>query len=149
MNKYISQPGLEKLYKKELKNSGHDGIKRITDSKRTIERQNNVVNIFLCHSHLDKTIVDKTLVLLNQLQVEIYVDWMDDSLPINTNHETGLLIKTKIENCDKFIFLATFRALKSKWCNWELGLAFSLKKEIEMAILPIESKSGNWPGMSI
>lgn len=146
MEKYLSQPSLEKLYKKELKNSGADVVKNFKESNSFNKNQHNAVSIFLCHSHLDKTIVDKVLIILKQLRGAVYVDWMDEMMPTSTNHTTASLIKDKIDKCDKFIFLATVRALSSKWCNWELGLAFSLKAEKDFAILPIESKSGNWPG---
>jgi hypothetical protein len=42
--------------------------------------------------------------------------------------------------------LATFRGLQSKWCDWELGVAYSLKKDIEIAVLPIQTKTGKWTG---
>ena len=44
------------------------------------------------------------------------------------------------------LLLATYHGLRSKWCNWELGIADSIKKSSNLAILPIESKSGNWKG---
>ena len=67
-------------------------------------------------------------------------------MPVVTDKNTAALIKDKIQHCHKFLFLATSRALQSKWCDWELGIAYSIKKENEMAILPIESKSGKWKG---
>ena len=36
-------------------------------------------------------------------------------------------LKEKIEIADKFILLATEKAINSKWCNWELGLGDAAK----------------------
>lgn len=147
MTKHLSQTDLEKIYKAEVKKVG---IHRFEEVKKNL--RNNIIKVdeqptmFLCHSHIDKTIVNKVLALFNTLGVNIYIDWMDSSLPRETDKNTGSIIKQKIENSDKFLFLATYNALRSKWCNWELGLAYSAKGETDFAVLPIESKSGKWSG---
>jgi hypothetical protein len=71
---------------------------------------------------------------------------MDVDLPVFTDKNTASIVKSKIDNSDKFLFLATYNALRSKWCNWELGLAYSSKGENDFAVLPIESRTGNWKG---
>lgn len=70
---------------------------------------------------------------------------MDTNLPKFTNRDTAELIKEKIEHCNRF-FLATYRGLRSKWCDWELGIAYSIKKVNELALLPVESRTGRWAG---
>jgi len=146
MEKHLTQTNLEKYYRKELrklsKNENEDIFTRSII-------QNNKINenhIFLSHCHQDKTIVAKIHLIFKNLDTRLYIDWMDHSMPLNTNKATASIIKNKIDSCRKFIFLATYRALASKWCNWELGLAFSSKGEKDFAILPIESRSGKWPG---
>lgn len=42
-------------------------------------------------------------------------------MPQVTSGETAIRIKDRIDKCDKFILLATDKAVESKWCNWELG----------------------------
>ncbi len=147
MDTLISQNDLEKLYKKEIKTFGKEGVNKIINEKRNTEKEYRKRNsIFLCHSHNDKTIVEKIILLFNKLETNIYVDWMDETMPKVTNQETAEMIKAKIEHSHKFLFLATYYGMKSKWCDWELGLAYSIKKKNELAILPIQSRSGKWEG---
>ncbi len=147
MKKYLSQNDLEKFYRKEVRTLGKDGIQEKISKRRTIysERQFSG-NIFLSHSHLDKTIVNKISLLFDKINTELYIDWLDKSLPEETNIETATTIKDKINNSNKFLFLATYHGLRSRWCNWELGVADAMKKNSNLAILPIQSKSGNWKG---
>lgn len=147
MEKRISSRELEKLYRGQIKKHGKSSIEDIVKAKRSTEKEGKKEkSIFLCHSHQDKTIVEKVILLFNNIDVNIYVDWMDEAMPKVTNRETAEIIKTKIQNCNRFVFLATYFGLRSKWCDWELGVAYSIKKSDELAILPIESKSGNWQG---
>jgi hypothetical protein len=147
MEKYISQKDLESIYKKELKSHGKKGIDDIVIKKRAIDSTKfEKQNIFLSHSHIDKTIVSKISLLFNKLNTVLYIDWLDKSMPEQTNNATAVQIKNKIRTSNKFLFLATYHGLRSKWCNWELGIADILKTEDNLAILPIQTKSGNWKG---
>lgn len=148
MEKFISQNELEAFYQKELKSIGKQGIEEKIEKKRSdfLSSQNANKTIFLSHSHVDKTIVKKIGLLFGNLNAELYVDWLDKTLPETTNKTTASAIKSKIQDCHHFLFLATYHGLRSKWCNWELGIADSLKPENKLAILPIQSKSGNWSG---
>lgn len=145
--KHLSQKDLDIVYKAEIKKEGKE---RFENLKKNIHQKSGSIitknSIFLCHSHLDKTIVDKILALFQGFNIDLYIDWMDTTLPIQTDKNTASAIKDKIEKSQKFLFLATYNALRSKWCNWELGLAYSSKGENDFAILPIESKSGKWQG---
>ncbi|MES2396321.1 MAG: toll/interleukin-1 receptor domain-containing protein [Bacteroidota bacterium] len=148
MNKLISQNNLEDFYKKEVKTIGKQNILEQIERKRNEGKIKKASNrtIFLSHSHLDKTIVSKIGLLFNKLDSELYVDWLDNSLPETPNKNTANAIKIKIQESKHFLFLATYHGLRSKWCNWELGIADSIVKENKLAILPIETKSGNWRG---
>jgi len=145
MEKHLSQNSLQKFYSKEIKSRGKEEIENILAKKRRTEKDSRK-SIFLCHSHLDKTIVSKIALLFDKVDFDIYIDWMDKGMPKVTDKNTALMIRDKIEHCHKFLFLATSRGLQSKWCDWELGIAYSIKKENELAILPIQSKSGKWNG---
>lgn len=138
--KYISQKNLSFFLRKSGKSLAGDDIKKIKGSG---DRNKSV---FLSHSHLDKTIVNKISILLKQLETDIYVDWLDESMPVSTNDVTARNIKEKINSCSKFLFLATYHGIRSKWCLWELGLADQIKGTSNLAILPIESNAGNWKG---
>lgn len=146
MTKHLSQNNLDQFYKEELKKIGKTGIEEIKKNQKLKSLSSKNKSIFLCHSHLDKTIVNKMVMLFNKLDVDLYVDWMDKDMPELTDRNTASLIKDKIDKSYKFIFLATYSALRSKWCSWELGLAYSSKGENDFAILPIDSRSGKWSG---
>lgn len=145
MEKYISQNNLEQLYKKELRLQGKEGIAEQIQKIKT-DGNKHSKSIFLSHSHLDKTIVNKISLLFSNLQINMYIDWLDKSLPEHTDRNTASAIKSKIHETNHFLFLATYHGLRSKWCNWELGIADSIKSTKKLAILPIETKSGNWSG---
>jgi hypothetical protein len=49
-------------------------------------------------------------------------------------------IKDVIKYCDKFVLLATDKAIESFWCNWELGFGDTHKYIEHIAILPIKEK---------
>lgn len=103
------------------------------------------ITVFISHKHSDlQSIGDmndlKGLLdyLKNVYNVIPYIDSMDKRMPKETCAETAERIKYVIDACDKFILLATNKALASKWCNWEVGIADKKKLPTQdMAILPM------------
>ena len=68
-------------------------------------------------------------------------------MPAFTNAKTAHKLKEKIEIADKFILLATEKAINSKWCNWELGLGDAAKYvKNNIALFPITKDNGNFQG---
>jgi hypothetical protein len=61
-------------------------------------------------------------------------------MPDQTTGETAARIKEVIKYCDKFILLATEKAIESYWCNWELGIGDVHKFQRHIAILPVKDK---------
>jgi hypothetical protein len=110
------------------------------ESKRRSLKPYGEVSVFLSHKHDEKQIIQDTILLLNKLGVEVYVDWLDEGMPKTTSGVTAKKIKEKIKQCDKFILLATEAAIASKWCNWELGLGDAQKYDKNIAIMPITEK---------
>ncbi len=104
------------------------------------------VKVFLSHKHDDGEILEQVIELLEKLGVKVYVDWMDEDMPMVTSGETAVEIKKKIKSNDKFILLATENAIQSKWCNWELGFGDNEKYSNDIAILPITENDGTWSG---
>lgn len=70
--------------------------------------------------------------------VKVYIDSRDPSMPKITSAQTALNIRERIKGCDKFILLATNGAIKSKWCNWELGYGDAQKFKKHIALYPIK-----------
>ena len=105
------------------------------------------VTVFLSHKHDEVEELDGAITLLNNLGVQVYVDWQDDEMPKNTNGATARIIKRKIRENRKFILLATEAAIESKWCNWELGYGDSQKYLEHIAVFPIRNTSNlNYSG---
>jgi hypothetical protein len=104
-------------------------------------------SIFLSHSHHDGEYVKDVVVLLRKMGVEVYVDWMDDSMPVETSGKTAASLKRKIEENDKFVFLATNKSIDSKWCNWEIGYGDAHKYINKIALFPLKDNDfTDWKG---
>ena len=106
----------------------------------------NAVTVFLSHKHNEKDILEKVISLLESYNVDVYLDWQDEEMPVQTSGETASKIKKQILSNKKFILLATKAAIESKWCNWELGYGDAIKYFDHIAIMPIAENGGPWPG---
>ena len=103
-------------------------------------------SVFLSHSHLDENIVRPMVVFLRSRGVDVYVDWMDNTMSKETSGETAAKLKEKIKMNDKFLFLATENSIKSKWCNWEIGYGDAEKYIDKIAVFPLLDNNGIWNG---
>jgi hypothetical protein len=105
------------------------------------------VSVFLSHSHADRGLVVTVSRFLATFDLNVYVDWLDSAIPATTSPETATYLREKIDACDRFILLATERALASKWVPWELGYADGVKGCHKVAALPItEQLTDKWTG---
>ena len=126
---------LEKSFINEsLKQTRTFSAKTAYDTKTTV---------FLSHKHKDLEELEEAtgvIELLEDLGVKVYIDSMDNKMPEQTSGETASRIKDIIKYCNKFILLATEKAIESYWCNWELGIGDVHKFEPHIAILPVKEK---------
>jgi hypothetical protein len=114
---------------------------------RKYDRASYTSSIFLSHSHHDASQVENAVIFLRKMGVDVYVDWMDDLMPTQTSGETAKILKDKIRENDKFIFLATNNSINSKWCNWEIGYADAFKyPNNKIALFPLVDDNGSWQG---
>lgn len=81
----------------------------------------NIKTVFLSHSHYDKSYIEKAVALLRKIGVDVYVDWLDKTMPETPNNETARKIKGRIKDSHKFVLLVSNNSIKSNWVNWELG----------------------------
>lgn len=102
--------------------------------------------IFLSHSHHDKELAKGLKNYLSSLRIDLYIDWLDSSMPPNTNKETADNIKRKIGRSDHVLVLATNNAVKSRWVPWEIGVADIKKSPSGVSILPVVDSSGKFEG---
>lgn len=128
--------------------AGTEGLKGFVNEQRTFSKSISTTSIFLSHSHYDKDVVEQAKIFFENLGINIYVDWADETMPENTDIITAQKIKNQIITLnDKFVLLGTNNAINSKWCNWEVGIAdyFKLPNK-KIAILPLADNSGAWYG---
>ncbi len=102
--------------------------------------------VFLSHKHDEQETLQDVVAFLKEEGVDVYVDWMDPSMPAYTNAGTAHSLKQKIKAADKFILVATPSAINSKWCNWELGLGDAAKYKEHITLLPINRTYENFRG---
>ena len=100
--------------------------------------------VFLSHKHDDlDDLKDVIGFLQKQYGVQVYIDSRDSTMPSVTSSETALKIRNRIDQCDKFILLATNGAISSKWCNWELGYGDARKFQNHIALFPFKPKDSS------
>lgn len=119
------------------------------ESRTNILLENRVTSIrtkvFLSHKHEDlEELMDLIGFLEKQYSVDTYIDSMDKEMPLKTCGKTAARIKQVIKSCDKFILLATDKAVEAPWCNWELGFGDAHKFRENIAILPIRDKGESY-----
>lgn len=139
---YISESQLAN-YRSRTKTFSADNIVSLNES---YSRDKARPMIFLSHKHDEHSILQDVIAFLKEEGVDVYVDWMDASMPAYTNAETAHKLKNKINVSDKFILLATPGAINSKWCNWELGLGDAAKYIENIALFPINKSNQNFSG---
>ncbi len=96
--------------------------------------------VFLSHKHDDLKDLQGVMGKLQELGAKIYIDSMDNKMPNQTSGDTAIRIKEVIKYCDKFVLLATDKAIESYWCNWELGIGDTHKFIKHIAIVPMKEK---------
>lgn len=136
---------------------GYYKLREIRQLSRNISRPINEntrrfsdhkITVFLSHSHKDRDIIEDALSFLLAMNVNVYVDWLDDSMPTITSTVTADKIKKKIKQLDKFVVLLTENSKNSKWVPWELGYSDGVKHYGDIAILPIlRNEYGSFTGV--
>lgn len=122
-----------------------DRLNKIVSEAHSRVSDSYFTSVFLSHSHHDTDLIFPIVVLLRGYGIDVYVDWMDETMSKVPTGETAQKLKTKIQVNNKFLFLATNSALSSKWCNWEIGYGDAYKYIDDIAVFPILS-DGKWEG---
>lgn len=128
-------------------------IEDINTAKEDVKAQQKedgtkVINVFISHKHDDLELLSEVLGFFEkECGVKVYIDSKDPEMPEVTSGETAKRIKKRIDDCDKFVLLATDNAIESKWCNWELGYGDARKRiGQDIALLPLGDKEGDYKG---
>lgn len=129
--------------KPSLINTPKDLVSAIYESQYNLEAH-KVFHVFLSHSLHDQDRLLKLKVLLNSLNLTVYLDWTEDRLPLRrklTNADTAKVIMERIKNSQSLMYGLTPASLSSAWASWELGYAHALRKKI--CVLKVEDVSEN------
>ena len=102
--------------------------------------------VFLSHSHRDKDLVNGIRKWFHDKGINVYIDWLDETLPSTVSQLTAVKIKNKIYETNVFILVCTENSKDSRWVPWELGLGDALKGMDKVAILPVADDYGNYAG---
>lgn len=105
-----------------------------------------IAGVFLSHSHEDKDLILPAVRFLQSQGVRVFVDWLDQSMPINISGDTAKILKNKIKEYSKFVVLVTENSKNSKWVPWELGIADGHKPIANIAVLPIDRYTCRFTG---
>lgn len=127
--------------------SGYKNSMRMDSARSEIKKSiyesasQKQTTVFISHRHDDLDELSGLLGFLEQnYGIKVYIDSRDPSMPPVTSGQTAANIKNRINQCDKFILLATSGAIESKWCNWELGYGDAQKYQNDsIALFPVKS----------
>lgn len=91
---------------------------------------------FLSHSSKDDELVVGAISVLEGHAAKVYVDEIDPAMPPYTTEETAALLKRRIRETKRFVFLASNNSKDSRWVPWELGVADGFKGIERIALFP-------------
>lgn len=128
------------------KAKGYSILSEFVNESKIRKSAPNEMTIFLSHKHDESEELKDAIALLKKHGVNVYIDHNDEDMPAHTSGTTADKIKRKIKENRKFVFLATDKAIASKWCNWELGFGDAHKYISNIAILALKEDSTNWTG---
>ena len=89
--------------------------------------------------------------LLNEKGLVVYIDWVNDSVMMNRknqNEDTWNVLKMRMDESEKMLFVMTDNSLRSEWTPKEIEYFMSLKREIvvfqpeEIMEKPFEALAG-------
>ncbi|MBR0911482.1 toll/interleukin-1 receptor domain-containing protein [Bradyrhizobium japonicum] len=126
---------VEYLTREQLRRSGGT-ITETASILRKAASRSPAGSSFLSHSSQDVDILPAAIKILEDHGAQVYVDKKDETLPPTTNRETAAALRDRIQQCRKFILLATANCKDSRWAPWELGLADGYRRTPNIAIFP-------------
>lgn len=101
--------------------------------------------VFISYSHddVDTEELEGIIAMFRNYNIVPYISCMNNKL--NTKQLTSATAKSRdvIKFCNKFILLATNKAIESFYCNWEVGIGDVCKYKDHIAILPIKELKQN------
>jgi hypothetical protein len=104
------------------------------------------VSVFLSHSRRDRDLALLVKEALESQGIDVYVDWLDEGMPIEVTPETARLLRARIDANSLLLLLATNNALESRWVPWELGYADGKHGHSGVGVLPVQRRGETYSG---
>ena len=108
-------------------------------------------DVFLSHSSYDTKQLLKLKQQLNEKGLVVYIDWVNDSVMMdrkNQNEDTWNVLKMRMDESEKMLFVMTDNSLRSEWTPKEIDYFKSLNREVvvyqpeEITEKPFEALAG-------
>ena len=108
-------------------------------------------DVFLSHSSYDSKQLLQLKQQLNGKGLVVYIDWVNDNVMMNRknqNEDTWNVLKMRMDESDKMLFVMTDNSLRSTWTLKEIDYFKSLNREIyvyqpeEITEKPFETLAG-------
>lgn len=95
-------------------------------------------DVFLSHSVKDAELVLGVVRILENMGQKVYVDWVVDKQLSrdSVTKKTAEILRNRMKQSSRLLYLATDNASSSKWMPWELGYFDGLRSG-KVAILPL------------
>ncbi len=125
--------GKKKEYMIEKSNfnmTPEDLVKRIENN--TIQNKKSY-DVFISHSSRDSSIVKQVIKALNKQGLTCYCDWTSDNDFLKRNMVSDFtkeVLKKRMKQSEKLIFIKTEESVKSEWVKFELEYFIALKKKL-------------------
>ncbi len=142
---------VSKTYLSEAKNTisrvkGQGYFKELMD-RRIGVFDNSGASVYFAYDPKDEEYLLSVMLLLDSTGAKIYPDWSAYSISSDQESVNPETIRSNIERCSKFIFIATENAVQSSRCNWELGIGYGLKYPDNIAVMSVTEQRGTiWSG---
>lgn len=95
-------------------------------------------DIFLSHSHYDKSDIKNLYITFSEFGFTPYVDWINDNFSANEidtgNPNIAERLKNRISNSKCLLYATSSHSEESQWMPWELGYSDSTINKV--AIFP-------------
>ena len=99
----------------------------------SMEQKMKEYDFFISHSSTDYDSIQLLIESLNKQGNNIYCDWINDTDYLKRHlvgQNTLNVIKKRLDQSKRMIFVVSSNSLESKWCKYELNYFNNQKKEI-------------------
>ena len=126
-----------------LKEEASSSLSVLKESAFHKAKMGEVFDFFLSHSHIDKEYVTSVSEMLISAGFTVYIDWIVDKNergePVTKNNAD--LIRKRMHQCKRMLYLHTKGASDSKWCPWEIGIFDEFNGEVYVGLIATEESS--------